>query len=63
MKKYLMLLALSLLLSVSVSAQSSMSDEQVIRFVLKEQRAGSTQQEIAQKLLQILVNNHPVVDV
>ena len=52
MKKYLMLLALSLLLSVSVSAQSSMSDEQVIRFVLKEQRAGSTQQEIAQKLLQ-----------
>jgi protein involved in polysaccharide export with SLBB domain len=33
-------------------AQSSMTDEQVIRFVLKEQKAGSTQQEIAVKLVQ-----------
>ncbi len=33
-------------------AQSSMTDDQVIKFVIKEQKAGSTQQEIAMKLVQ-----------
>ena len=37
---------------MTVSAQSAMTDEQVIKFVMKEQKAGSTQQEIAVKLVQ-----------
>lgn len=36
----------------SAFAQSSMTDEQVVQFVLKEQSAGSNQQSIVQKLLQ-----------
>ena len=41
-----------LLTCTSMTAQSSMTDEQVIKFVVKEQKAGSTQQEIAVKLVQ-----------
>ena len=52
MKKYLFLLGMMLLTCITVSAQSSMTDEQVIKFVMKEQKAGSTQQEIAVKLAQ-----------
>ena len=52
MKKYLFLLGMMLLTCITVSAQSSMTDEQVIKFVMKEQKAGSTQQEIAVKLVQ-----------
>ena len=33
-------------------AQSSMTDEQVIRFIMKEQQNGSTQQEIVARLVQ-----------
>ena len=52
MRKYLFLLGILLLTCTSMSAQSSMTDEQVIKFVMKEQKAGSTQQEIAMKLVQ-----------
>lgn len=52
MKKYLFLLGMMLLTCTSMTAQSSMTDEQVIKFVVKEQKAGSTQQEIAVKLVQ-----------
>lgn len=52
MKKYLFLLGILLLTCANMSAQSSMTDEQIIRFVMKEQKAGSTQQEIAVKLVQ-----------
>ena len=52
MKKYLFLLGMMLLTCTSMTAQSNMTDEQVIRFVAKEQKAGSTQQEIAVKLVQ-----------
>ena len=52
MKKYLFLLGILLLTCANMSAQSSMTDEQIIRFVMKEQKAGSTQQEIAMKLVQ-----------
>ena len=51
MKKYLISIALTLICAMSAMAQS-MTDEQVIRFVLKEQKAGSSQQEIAVKLVQ-----------
>lgn len=52
MRKYLFLLGILLLTCANMSAQSSLTDEQVIKFVLKEQKAGSTQQEIAMKLVQ-----------
>ena len=52
MRKYLFLLGMMLLTCTSMTAQSSMTDEQVIKFVVKEQKAGSTQQEIAVKLVQ-----------
>ena len=52
MKKYIFLLGILLLTCANLSAQSSMTDEQVIKFVMKEQKAGSTQQEIAVKLVQ-----------
>lgn len=52
MKKYLFLLGMMLLTCTSMTAQSSMTDEQIIKFVTKEQKAGSTQQEIAVKLVQ-----------
>lgn len=52
MRKYLFLLGMMLLTCTSMTAQSSMTDEQIIKFVVKEQKAGSTQQEIAVKLVQ-----------
>ena len=52
MKRYIFLLGILLLTCTNISAQSTMSDEQVIRFVMKEQKAGSTQQDIAVKLVQ-----------
>ena len=52
MRKVIVLLGMMLLSCMTVSAQSSMTDEQVIKFVMKEQKAGSTQQEIAVKLVQ-----------
>ena len=52
MKKTL-LVALMLILSIgSICAQSSMTDDQVIKFVIKEQKAGSSQQQIVTKLVQ-----------
>ena len=52
MKKTL-LVALLLVLSIgSICAQSSMTDDQVIKFVIKEQKAGSSQQQIVTKLVQ-----------
>ena len=51
MKKICLLVCMLMLAAVSVSAQS-MSDEQVIQFVLKEQKKGSSQQEIVTKLMQ-----------
>ena len=52
MKKYLLSLVMLLCCAMNTMAQSSMSDEQVIKFVVKEQQAGSSQSEIATKLVQ-----------
>ena len=49
MRRYL--LALALLLSAVCAYSQSMTDEQVIQYVQKEQAAGSSQQNIVQKLL------------
>lgn len=52
MKRLLTLMAFVAVTIVSVYAQSSMTDEQVMRFVVKEQESGSTQQQIVTRLMQ-----------
>ncbi|MBR4566699.1 MAG: polysaccharide biosynthesis/export family protein, partial [Prevotella sp.] len=52
MKRYILSLFLLLCCATIAFSQSSMTDDQIIRFVVKEQKAGSTQQEIAIKLVQ-----------
>ena len=52
MRKYIVSLVMLLMCMTVAVAQSSMTDDQVIRFVVKEQKAGSSQQEIAMKLVQ-----------
>ena len=51
MRRILTTWIVTLVCVLGVMAQS-MTDEQVIRFVVKEQKAGSSQQEIAAKLMQ-----------
>jgi len=41
---------------LAAQAQSSMSDEQILKFVMKEREAGTTQQQIVTKLMQRGVN-------
>ncbi|MCH5306817.1 MAG: SLBB domain-containing protein [Prevotella sp.] len=52
MKKVFLSLCMLMFVLTSISAQSSMSDDQIIKFVMKEQKAGSSQQEIVTKLIQ-----------
>jgi protein involved in polysaccharide export with SLBB domain len=52
MKKSIVFFFMLLCSIVSAYAQSSMSDDQVIKFVLKEQEKGTKQQDIAVKLVQ-----------
>lgn len=52
MKKYLCLLLFAVFACVEASAQSSMTDDQVMQFAVKEQKAGTTQQQIVTKLMQ-----------
>ena len=52
MRKVIVLLGMLMMICTTAVAQSSLTDEQVIKFVMKEQKAGSTQQEIAVKLVQ-----------
>ena len=53
MKRFALLTLLLLtFFSVKVAAQSSMTDEQVIQFVLKEHEAGTSQSQIVTKLMQ-----------
>lgn len=56
MKKYLIFLLLTMFLPLGVMAQSSMTDEQVMKFVVKEHSAGTTQAQIVTKLMQRGVN-------
>lgn len=50
MKKFLLATALCLATTLSINAQ--MSDQQVIRFIASEQKAGSSQSQIVTKLMQ-----------
>lgn len=52
MKKVFLSICLLMLAVGSVSAQSSMTEEQIIKFVMKEQQSGFSQQEIVTKLMQ-----------
>lgn len=52
MKKLLTLIFTICLTSQLIMAQSSMSDDQVMKFVLKEQKSGTSQQQIVTKLMQ-----------
>lgn len=57
MKKYILSLLLTcMLMPLNVSAQSSMSDNQVLEFVMKEHKRGTSQAQIVTKLMQRGVN-------
>ena len=52
MKKFLLTVLLAIFTIGSTYAQSTMSDDQVIKFIMKEHQAGSSQQQIVTKLVQ-----------
>ena len=52
MRKYLLLLLVAVLMPIGAAAQSSMTDEQVFRFILKEHESGTSQQQIVVQLMQ-----------
>lgn len=52
MKKYIIAFVLSVLIPMGVLAQSSMTDEQVMKFVVKEHNSGTSQAQIVTKLMQ-----------
>ncbi len=52
MKRYIIAVILSVILPMAVMAQSSMTDDQVMKFIVKEHNAGSSQSQIVTKLMQ-----------
>lgn len=52
MKKYIILALFAMLTSAKVMAQSSMTDDQVMSFVVKEHNAGTSNAQIVTKLMQ-----------
>ena len=52
MRKTVILFLVALLLPLCAAAQSSMTDDQVFRFIIKEHEAGTTQQQIVVQLMQ-----------
>ena len=52
MRKCLLLLFVAVLMPICAEAQSSMTDEQVFRFILKEHEDGTSQQQIVVQLMQ-----------
>lgn len=52
MKRYLFALLVAVISFSTMSAQSSMTDDQVMQFVLKEHAAGTSQAQIVTKLMQ-----------
>ena len=52
MKRILIYTLFSLILPLSIQAQSSMSDEQVMRIAAREYQAGKSQAQIVTKLMQ-----------
>lgn len=52
MKKYIILFLFALLLPCYATSQSSMTDEQILKFVMKENAEGTSQAQIVTKLMQ-----------
>lgn len=52
MKKYIILFLFALLLPCYATAQSSITDEQILKFVMKENAEGTSQAQIVTKLMQ-----------
>ena len=52
MKRYVILLIALMAFTATTSAQSSMTDDQVMQFVVKEHNAGTSQAQIVTKLMQ-----------
>lgn len=52
MKKYIILFLFALMLPCYATAQSSMTDEQILKFVMKENAEGTSQAQIVTKLMQ-----------
>ena len=52
MKKVFFYLFLFFVCGLELHAQSSMSDEQVMKMILKEQKSGTSQSQIVTKLIQ-----------
>ena len=52
MKKILLTALFAILSLGSIYAQSTMTDDQVIKFIVKEHQAGTSQQQIVTKLMQ-----------
>ena len=52
MKKLLVYILLSVLCQLTVSAQSTMTDDQIMNFVAREYKAGTSQAQIVTKLIQ-----------
>jgi len=52
MKRIILMTLMAMFMSLGIYAQSSMTDDQVLQFALKEQQAGTTQAQIVTKLMQ-----------
>lgn len=52
MKRFILMTLMAMVVSLGVFAQSSMTDDQVLQFAIKEQQAGTSQAQIVTKLMQ-----------
>lgn len=56
MKRFIIAILMSVLIPMNIMAQSSMTDDQVMKFIVKEHNAGTPQSQIVTKLMQNGVN-------
>lgn len=56
MKRFIIAILMSVLIPMSIMAQSSMTDDQVMKFIVKKHNAGTPQSQIVTKLMQNGVN-------
>lgn len=56
MKRTILVALFAVFSLISIQAQSTMSDDQIIKFIIKEHQTGSSQQQIVTKLVQKGVN-------
>lgn len=56
MKRFIIAILMSVLIPMSIMAQSSMTDDQVMKFIVKEHNVGTPQSQIVTKLMQNGVN-------